>query len=152
MSRQRDDVNIYTRVSDALYEDLTELCGQRIIHTHLWEDSLADSLEESNEGDTGNSIDTDERIFFDLDIYLEDGIYFELLGTLCYPSLEDEPFMSEKAVRKILRIVIESEACLDQVGMGEDEELVLVLGRPSQAMLYLAVNGWLVADWEELPI
>ena len=152
MSRQRDDVNIYTSVSDALYEDLAELCGQKIVHVHLWEDSLADSLEESNNNDIRDDLDGDERIFFDLDIYLEDGLYFELLGTLCYPSLEDEPFMSEKAVRKILRIVIESEASLDEVGIGEDEELVLVLGHRSQAMLYLAINGWLVADWEELPI
>jgi len=164
MSRRQDDVEIYTQLSDALYDELNQLCGQEIAHIQLWEDSLADSLEEedieSNDVDeeeiyeegAEDDIDSEQRMLFDLDIYLKDGVYFELLATICYPSLESEPLQGYEKINKLVQRYVKSGIRLAEVAVGEEDELIMVLGHPQQAMLYLAVGGWLINSWEELPV
>lgn len=139
-----EGLSLYTTVDDELYEEVTALVGQKIVHVEIWEDSLADAL-----SDTAST--PEAQINFDLDLYLADGIYFELYGTLCYPTLESEPLQGLETVNQRLTNLLKSGLWLDEVAVNEQDALVLVLGRKPTTFLYLVVGGWLLEEWDELP-
>ncbi len=135
---------IYTVVDDDLFSDLATLAGQKIVYAAVWEDSLADLLEAQ---ETGAS----EQAAVDLDLYLADGVYFELYGALCYPSLEDEPLQGVSAIDTQLSHLVASGVWLQEVAVDEEDSLVLVLGQRHEDVLYLDVGAWTLDEWDEVP-
>ena len=139
-----EGLSLYTTVDDELYEEVAALAGQKIVHVEIWEDSLADALSD-------NASTPEAQINFDLDLYLADGIYFELYGTLCYPTLESEPLQGLESINQRLTDLLKGGLWLDEVAVNEQDALVLVLGRKPATFLYLVVGGWLLEEWDELP-
>lgn len=134
----------FIHLDDEQYSDLVELEGQAVVHAAVWEDALADAL--SDLPDSGN-----ERAGVDIDLYLKDGVYFELYGAFCYPSLEEDPILDQAAVESHLAGLIRTGLWLEEVAADEDEGLVLVLGQNHRPRLFIQVGAWLLNEWEELP-
>ena len=140
-------MEFYTTVDDELYEELGELVGQKVVYFELWEDSLADELEADGESSEVSEEDTS----FDLDLYLDDGIYFQLYSAAFFPNLESEPWQGQENVHKALRELMKNELVLSEVAVDEDDGLVLVFSQKNKPVLYCSVGGWLLEEWDELP-
>ena len=139
--REQPD-QLYTLVDDEQYEELSELASQQIVHASVWEESLADALEQNVPGD---------EVAVDLDLYLKDNVYFELYGTLCYTNIEGEPLGDRNEIEQHLRELIKGGLDLEEIAVDEEDGLVLVLGQRHQPVFYLQVGAWLLDEWEELP-
>ena len=139
-----NDAPLITVVDDETYDELSELAGQRVVHVALWEDSLADALAEATS-------DPAQQAAFDLDLYLEDGIYFELYGVTCFDDPDGEPWQGHAATQARFAALVGGQAHLAEVAVDEDDGLVLVLESGDGAPVFLAVGAWLADEWDELP-
>jgi hypothetical protein len=152
--RSDSDEELYTTVTDELYDDLLELTGQQAVHFVLWEDSMAHALANSPDLAADNAQDSpleEDLATIDLDIYLKDGIYFELIGAQCYLSLDSEPLSGYDTIYSHLTTLRGEGIWLDDVGVDEEDGLVLILSRQRQPLLYIPAAAWTVAEWDELP-
>ena len=147
MSRNAD-ATLFTIVDDELFDQLDELTDQEIRAVEVWEDSLTADL-----GAQLGAPATDPTMTttFDLDLYLQDGVYLELYGTQCFPDLESEPWQDRDRVKARLITLIKQGLSLDEIAVNEADGLVLVLGRAGTPRLYLDVGAWLIEEWDELP-
>ncbi|MGL4650086.1 MAG: hypothetical protein ACRC1H_11800 [Caldilineaceae bacterium] len=145
----------YTAVDDDLYAELTTLVGQKLVFAGVWEDSLAEALEARASGRPLPE-ESDEEIedgpTCDIDLYLEDGVYFELYSVAVYESLDAEPLPNRETIEAALHDLLRGNASLGDVAVDDDEALVLVLHRGPKPDLYLAVGGWVLEEWDELPV
>lgn len=87
----------------------------------------------------------------DIDLYLSDGVYFELYSTVCFPHLDSNPITQAESIDAALSHEIQAGVWLDEIAVDDENQLVLVLSRNHQPVLYLMVAGWTVDGWEELP-
>jgi hypothetical protein len=141
----------YTAVDDELYEEVAELAGQKVVHVAVWEDSVLDELA-TRPAVTGQDS-------FDLDLYLEDGVYFELYSAACFVDPEGDPLAGYENVQSLLLDLMHRGLWLLEVAVDEGEALVLVLGDSPAELpgdkqaprLYVAIAGWLIEEWDELP-
>jgi hypothetical protein len=145
-----DDGQLYTHVDDEQYDELSELSGQPVVHVSVWEEGLADAITSTELG-AGMSSDTDDGTAADIDLYLRDGVYFELYGTLCYTDLDASPLRGLANIEQKLQQAVKAGAVLEEIAVDEDEGLVLVLAQRHQPVMYLQVGAWLLDEWEELP-
>lgn len=139
-------MEFFTTVDDELYDELCELVDEKVVHFELWEDSLADELATAD-GEFQTAIENS----FDIDLYLDGGIYFQLYSAALFPRLDGEPLQGEEDVRKELAELIRKELVLSEIAVDEDEGLVLVFAQGKKAVLYCSVGGWLLEEWDELP-
>lgn len=144
MNKAEKELPLMTTVDDETYDELTALVEQRIVHIALWEDSLADGL-------TDRPADPAAQDTFDIDLYLEDGVYFELYGVACFDDPDAEAWNGLATTGERLATLVKSGARLNDVAVDEDDSLILVLGASSGQTVYLAVGAWLLAEWDELP-
>ncbi|MEZ4865396.1 MAG: hypothetical protein R3C14_29070 [Caldilineaceae bacterium] len=144
MSNNAEDLDLYTVVDEELYDELAELAGQKVVYVEVWEESLGDLLAAAAEPEAVQDA-------FDIDLYLEGGIYFELYSVLCYPDLESEPLLGLEPVQERLVTLAKGGLWLEEVAVDEENGLVLVLARQHRVQLYLVIGGWAVAEWDELP-
>ncbi|MBE2239481.1 MAG: hypothetical protein IAE81_16955 [Caldilineaceae bacterium] len=138
------ELPLLTSVDDETYDELAALIGERIVHVALWEDSLADALAER----TG---ETEPQTTFDLDLYLEDGVYFEMYGVACFDDPGDDAWQGLEQAGAKLTALVTGRAQLGDVAVDEDDGLVLVVTAAQGRTVYLAVSAWLLAEWDELP-
>jgi hypothetical protein len=135
---------LFTTVDDETYAELEQLAGEKVVHAEVWEDSLSDALEERGAPPSDPA--------FDIDLYLEGGVYFELYGVTCYADLDGTPFTDRDAVARALLKLVKQGATLGEVAVDEEDALVLVLALGDLPLLYLVVGGWLLEEWDELPL
>ncbi len=140
-SANQDD-QFFTAVSDEQYDELSQLNGSRVVFAAVWEESLIEALDNEPSDDVQAA---------DIDLYLEQGVYFECYGVVCYPSLEGEPLASLAEIEQSLKRGIDGGLWLEEIAVDEDDSLVLVLARRHQPQFYLQVGAWLLEEWEELP-
>ncbi len=138
------DLNLITAVDDDQYEELAQLAGQRIAHVAVWDESLADALSEA-------AGEPEQQEAFDLDLYLEDGVYFELYGVFCLEDIDSAPMRGQETVARRLLSLVNQGVWLEEVAVDDEDGLVLVLGRERMPELYLLVAAFLLEEWEELP-
>jgi hypothetical protein len=143
MARQ-EDLPLYTTVDDELYDELSQLVGQRIVLVEVWDDSLSSALEQEE-------VEPQEQGSFDIDLYLADGAYFELYSVACYDSLEGEPWVGLEEVSRRLEAASKQMGVLEEVAVDEEDQLVLVLRYGLGERVYLPVAAWLLEEWDELP-
>ena len=141
---QPDEMPLYTVVDDDLYDELSQLAGQKVVHVEVWEDSLSTELE-------GEGVEAGEQASFDIDLYLADGAYFELYSAACYDSPDGDPWQGLDAVSGRLTAVARQGLTLQEVAVDEEDQLVLVLAYAGGKQLYLPVAAWLIEEWDELP-
>lgn len=138
------DLTLHTQVTDELFDEMGELLGARVVHAVVWPDLLADAL-------VSATSDSDSRAEFDLDVYLEGSVYFELYGTLLFASLDTFPVQGYDSVRNALRNLIPDGLWLNEIAVDDEDQLVLVLGQQRRPLVYLVAGGWALDEWEELP-
>lgn len=144
MTQTDKELPLLTTVDDETYGELATLIGQRIVHVALWEDSLADALAQQ-------AVAPDQQTIFDLDLYLEDGVYFEMYGVACFDDPEAEAWRGLAQTGARLAALVAGRAQLSDVAVDDDDGLVLVITTPDGRNCYLVVGAWLLAEWDELP-
>ena len=132
-------------VDDELYEQLSELVGQQVVHIAVWEDSMVDAL-------SAPADDAPQAASFDMDLYLEGGVYFELYGVSVYPDPAADPWADRAEVEQRMAQLAHKGATLGEVAVDEADALVLVLFDADKPAAYLAIGGWLLEAWDELPV
>ncbi len=132
-------------VDDELYEELSELVGQQAVHIAVWEDSMVDALAPDAHG-------SPQIASFDMDMYLEGGVYFELYGVSVYPDPAADAWADREEVERRLTSLVRNGATLGEVAVDEADALVLVLFEADKPAAYLAIGGWLLESWDELPV
>lgn len=142
--KEPDDLPLITMVDDETYDELSELAGQRVVHVALWEDSLADALAES-------TTDPAQQAAFDLDLYLDDGVFFEMYGVTCFDDPDGDPWQGQAAAQARFAALVGGRAHLAEIAVDEDDGLVLVVEDGDGAPVFLAVGAWLADEWDELP-
>lgn len=145
-----DEGQLYTRVDDEQYDELSELNGQPVVYAAVWEEGLADSMNVTP-GGKASAASEQEEVAADIDLYLRDGIYFELYGTLCYTDLNAEPMSDLDQIDELLQQIVKEGVVLEEIAVDEEDGLVIVLGKAHKPVLYLQVGAWLLDEWEELP-
>jgi len=147
---ERDaDFLFYSSVDDELYEELAQLVGEEVAHIGIWEDALGDALPGSAlPGDGGAT----EIGAFDIDLYLAGGVYFELYGVAVYDDPDADPWQDAEALESRVRRLLTNGCTLGEVAVDEEDALVLVLNQGKKPALYLAVGGWVLEEWDELPV
>ena len=133
---------LFAQVDDDQYEQLCQLSGSPVVHAAVWEEALADALEPQPDPTT---------TAVDLDLYLRDGVYFELYGVMCYPRLDADPMRDLAAIEQFLHRCIADDLQLAEVAVDDEDALVLVLSQHEKPVLYLQVGAWLLDEWQELP-
>lgn len=141
---KQDEMPLYTTVDDELYEELSQLVGQRIVLAEVWEDSLSTALE-------GDEVAGEEQVSFDIDLYLADGAYFELYSATCFDNPDADPWQGLDHVTAQLTGAAKQGAVLQEIAVDEDDQLVLVLGVGKSRQIFLPVAAWLLEEWDELP-
>jgi hypothetical protein len=141
---KQDDLPLYTTLDDELYEELSQLVGQKIVLVEVWEDSLSTALE-------GEEVEPEQQVSFDIDLYLADGAYFELYSATCFDSPDSEPWQGVENVSARLAAAARQGAALQEVAVDEEDQLVLVLAYGGGKQIYLPVAAWLLEEWDELP-
>ena len=139
----KDEMPLFTTVDDETYAELDELAGQRVVQIAVWEDALDEAL-------TATTGDPAEQQSFDLDVYLEQGAYFELYGVVCYDALDGDPWIGYAQVDQRLKTLVGRKATLREIAVDEEDNLVLILGQDSE-QVFLLVGAWLLEEWDELP-
>ena len=140
----QEDVPLYTNVDDDLYDELTQLEGQKVVHVEVWEDSLSTALE-------GAEVAPQEQASFDIDLYLADGAYFELYSATCFDSPDGDPWQGLETAGARLTAAARQGAALQEIAVDEEDQLVLVLTYGGGKQIYLPVAAWLLEEWDELP-
>ena len=141
-SRVRDQgIEVSFRVDMETLEQLDSLSGQQVVATTVWDDSVTQALADVETVDSA----------VDMDLYLSDGIFFELYGVLCYADLESEPLPDAAAVESALNYLIKLGIQLQETASDTEEDLVLVLADAGGPAMYLNVGAWSLEEWEELP-
>jgi len=149
----KGDFLFYSSVDDELYEELQQLIGQKIVYAAVWDDSLADALTERSEHKGAAPAQAEEYSpACDIDLYLEDGVYFELYSVTSFKTLDGDPLPDCTRVEESIRSLLKENASLGDVAVDENDALVLVLNRGPNPALYLAVGGWVLEEWDELPV
>ena len=143
MAREQN-FDFFTTVDDEMYDDIADLTGQKIVHLEIWDEVLQDTLE-------GSPTDPVTQTAVDMDLYLDGGIYFELYGVLCFPDPAQEPLVGFQTIQQQLTKLVKQELWLDEVAVDEEDALVFVLSRQHQPQMYLMIEGWSFAEWDELP-
>jgi len=139
------EIDLYTEVDDELYEELAALAGEKIVHVEVWEESLGDVMaSDDDEAPPG-------QIGFDIDLYLEGGLYFELYSVVCYPTIESEPLEGLSTVQSRLAGLVKGDIWLEEVAVDEENALILVLAQRHKPQLYLLISAWTIGEWDELP-
>lgn len=110
-------------------------------------DAMADeeSIAEFDRRQIANSPDVD------IDLYLQDGVYFELYSVVCFPDIHGNPLMDHTAIEEELSELVRTGVWFDEIAVDEDNHLILILSQRHQPVLYIIAGGWLVDGWEELP-
>jgi hypothetical protein len=142
-----EDGQLFTHVDDEQFDELSELNGQPVVHVSVWEEGLADAITAAGR----EGAESSDEVAADIDLYLRDGVYFELYGTLCYTDLDASPLADLIQIEEKLQQLIKGGVVLEEVAVDEDEGLVLVLAQRHKPVLYLQVGAWLLDEWEELP-
>jgi hypothetical protein len=138
------DLPLLTSVDDETYDELAALIGERVVHIALWEDSLADALAEQ-------TVNPARQSTFDLDLYLEDGAYFEMYGVACFDDPDAEAWRGLGPTGARFAEFVAARAQLGDVAVDDDDGLVLVITTPDGRNTYLVIGAWLLTEWDELP-
>ncbi|MBX3000236.1 MAG: hypothetical protein KF893_17060 [Caldilineaceae bacterium] len=141
---QDEPEDFHQFVTDELYAELVErIEGHKVVGLALWEESLADDEDEN--------IDPRARELFDFDLYLENHLYLEIYAAYIFQDPSGDALHGLDPIGTMFSTLIEEGVWLDEIAVTEENELVLILSRNRQPLIYLNVGGWAIEEWETLP-
>lgn len=138
------DGGIQTVVTEKDMQNLHALEGKLLTTLTLWEDSLA-------YGDEDEAVPEAERIFFDCDLYFADRQLLEVYGASAYFDPDGEPLQGMEVITEALGELAEGGNVVAEVGSDAEDGLVLVFAADDEATMIMAVSGWVLSTWDELP-
>ena len=139
-----DEGGIQTVLTESVLENLRALQGKMLTSLTLWEDSLA-------YGDEEEAVPEAERVFFDCDLYFADRQLLEVYGASAYFDPDGGPLEGIEAITDALGELAEGGNVVAEVGSDAEDGLVLVFAVEDEATLIMAVSGWVLSTWDELP-
>lgn len=148
------DLLFHTVVDDELYDEVCNLIGEPIVLASVWDDSLAAALASraSAAERAPEQATRDDESTFDLDLYLAGGVYFELYGVNLYETPDSAPIGDLETAQSRLHDLVRTGVSLGDVAVDEDDALVLVLHADNAPVLYLEIGGFVLEEWDELPV
>ena len=138
------DGGIQTVVTEKDMQNLHALEGKLLTTLTLWEDSLA-------YGDEDEAGPEAERIFFVCDLYFADRQLHEVYGASAYFDPDGEPLQGMEVITEALGELAEGGNVVAEVGSDAEDGLVLVFAADDEATMIMAVSGWVLSTWDELP-
>lgn len=139
-----EESGIQTLVTEGALQSLRALEGKMLTSLTLWEDSLA-------YGDEEEAVPEGERVFFDCDLYFADRQLLEVYGASAYFDAEGEPIEGIEAITEALGELAEGGNLVAEVATDAEDGLVLVFAADDEATMIMAVSGWVLSTWDELP-
>jgi hypothetical protein len=137
------DDELNTVLDDAAREELDSLVGLQVVGLDVWEESLSDDENEP-------PVKPEERVFFDTDLMLQDGVALELYAAAAYSDPEGEPLKSMDEITAALeRLADQNLVLLDFDQADEEGGLALAFGGEEKVQLVIAAGAWVVSEWEE---
>jgi hypothetical protein len=137
------DDELNTVLDDAAREELDSLVGLQVVGLDVWEESLSDDENEP-------PVKPEERVFFDTDLMLQDGVALELYAAAAYPDPEGEPLKGMDEITAALeRLADQNLVLLDFDQADEEGGLALAFGGDEKVQLVIAAGAWVVSEWEE---
>lgn len=137
-------VDLHTEVTDEELAMLEGLTGQELTSMVLVTESLVYADEEYVE------TPEEDRFFFDCDLYFADHHLLELYGASLYEDVDSDPVTGMERIEDMLTELFEEGGTLTEVARDDEDGLVLVLSSHDDSLL-VAVSGWYLDSWEELP-
>ncbi len=137
-------VDLRTEVTDEELKMLESLTGQELTSMVLVTESLVYADEEYVE------TPEEERFYFDCDLYFADHQLLELYGASLYENVDSDPVTGMERIEDMLTELFEEGGTLTEVARDDEDGLVLVLSSSDDSLL-VAVSGWYLDTWEELP-
>ena len=137
-------MEVRTELTEEALAELRGLEGKAVVGVSLYEDSVAYEEEEE-------PVDEAERIFFDAELYLVDQTLLCIYGASIYLASDEVPLKGLDAVSETLAELAEEEDILRQAKRDRAEGLVLDFGSSVKRRVLIAVSGWALDRWEELP-
>jgi hypothetical protein len=138
--KTQEDLDIQLTIDESQLDQLSELTGQRMVRSDVWDDTVFDAFDHPSVTEAA----------VDVDIYLEAGARFELFAVICYTALNGEPLGDRLDVVRWLNDLMDAGAVLEDVAADTEDNLVLVLAT-EQETLFLNAGAWSIDEWEELP-
>ena len=118
------------------------MMGLKVLGLELYEESLGDEEEEE-------PVKSEDRVFFDCDLYLEDNLALELYVAAAYPDPEQDPVTGMDQIFEIVGKLADDKLELIDYGEADDEGgLALAFGVDEQVSLVLVASVWMVSEWE----
>jgi hypothetical protein len=137
------DDELNTVLDDAAREELDSLVGLQVVGLDVWEESLSDDEDEP-------PVKPEERVFFDTDLMLQDGVALELYAAAAYSDPEGEPLKGMDEITAALeRLADQNLVLLDFDQADEEGGLALAFGGDEKVQLVIAAGAWVVSEWEE---
>ncbi len=136
--------DLHLSLSDDLWQEMLPLEGETILAIVLWDRSLAD------EG-MAQPVSDQNRVFVDLDLYLQNQTKLELYGVAVSQDETSPPLAGMERIGQTLTQFVQANARLDEIAAGEDDMLALILRAGQNRSLLLAVSAWQEDVWETLP-
>lgn len=138
--RRQADPDVNLSVDEETLSQLQSLVGDTLLRAVVWEDSIADALADSAPIDGAA----------DIDLYLDDGVHFELYAVLCYTDLDSDPLPDIAAVERALSAFAGETAELTDVAVDTENDLVLVF-QQADGNLFLNAGAWAIGEWDDMP-
>jgi hypothetical protein len=137
------DDELYTELDDNRREELDDMLERKVVGLEIWEESLADEEDET-------PVKAEERVFFDCDLYLEDGIALELYVAAAYPDPDGDPIKGMDEIFKVVGTLTDDELQLMEYDQADEEGgLALAFGKDEQVRLILVAGAWMMSEWDE---
>lgn len=133
----------YYELDDDRRAELNEMVGLKVLGIELWEESIADDDEDQPPA-------SEERMFVDCDLYLDDNVAIELYVASVYPDPDGEPVVGVDAIFAAVGRLADDQMELIDYGDADEEEggIALAFGKGDEVQTVLVAQAWMVSDWE----
>ncbi len=140
----KDEPQTHFKLTDELWEELSELEGLAIASLVVWDSSLVD--------DSLDDPVTDEnRIYVDFELYLEDRQLLEVYGAAVLKDETSDAMVGFDTIGRMLGRLAEHGALIKEIAVDQDEGLILILQDHKNRRLLTPVTAWLLTTWDTLP-
>ena len=134
--------DLRTVLDDDARAEMEELAGLKVVGLELWEESMGDEEDAA-------PVPSEERVVFDCDLFLDEGMALELYATVAYPDPEADPAQGiDQIFEAVGKLTDDSLELVDYDQADEEGGLALAFGRGDQVQLVLLASAWMISGWE----
>ncbi|HEY53768.1 MAG TPA: hypothetical protein G4N94_09955 [Caldilineae bacterium] len=139
-----DSEQINFKLTDALWEEMSEFEGVPIASLVVWDSSLVDDR-------LDDPVTDENRIYVDFELYLDDQRMLELYGVAVLEDETSDALVGLDNIGRALSRLAENGAFIQEIAADQDDSLVLILQDQENKRLLTPVTAWLATTWDALP-